>query len=798
MNRHEPRPCAVDPDGHARRVLEFDKVLALVAEHAATAGARARIAALLPDAGEAVVAEAQATVAEAQRALESGIGPWAIEAADDARVLLEVAARPGSRLDPAELRRVAGTLAGIATLRRALDAQPERWPRIHALAAALVPHPDVVAAIHSCIDEHGELRENATPLLRQLRRQAQAEREALLRRLEGVLRESGGAAGDSFVTLRNDRFVIPVRADRAGAVRGIVHDRSASGATLFVEPLEALDANNELQRLRDAEQREIDRLLAELTGAVAAAAASALQGLDALEEIDSLQARGRWGRELEAAVPQRQGPLRLRAARHPLLETQLRLRGAAAVPLDLELGEARALVLTGPNAGGKTVALKTIGLLALLHQAGIPVPARAESTLPVFASVVADIGDEQSIEAAESTFSSHLRHVVQAVRRAGAHSLTLLDEFMAGTDPDEGAALAKVVLRRLVEPGGTTLVTTHLASLKLFAHGEPHLANAGMLFDTESRTPLYRLQPGVPGSSNALATAARLGLDPGLVEAARAERGEAAGRLEAALADLEAERSRLAEASAAADSARAEAERIREEHAVALAELAAKRRTALAATKQEAARLVAEAKSRIEAVVRELRSAQASAESIRAAQREMKELTDAVAPDAGGDDTPTPLAGPPEPGDRVWVRALGREGILEATDPAGRARVRFGNVTLSVAAQELQRLAPSPARRPATAAGTTPGGYTPPETPVVAPRLDLRGMEREAALEALEAFLDRMLLQGMHLAEIVHGKGTGVLRRAVQERLARHPDIAEFRLGEHGEGGSGVTIVKLR
>ena len=414
---------------------------------------------------------------------------------------------------------------------------------------------------------------------------------------------------------------------------------------------------------------------------------------------------------------------------------------------------------------------------------------------------MADIGDEQSIEAAESTFSSHLRHVVQAVHRAGPRSLTLLDEFMAGTDPDEGAALAKVVLRRLVAPGGTTLVTTHLAALKLFAHGEPGLANAGMLFDAESRSPLYRLQPGVPGSSNALATAARLGLDAELVEAARAERGEAAGRLEAALTDLEAERTRLAGASEAASAAEAEARRIREEHATALAELATKRRTALAAAKQEAAQLVSEAKRRIEAVVRELRSAQASPESIRGAQREMKELADAAAPEpAPGEAPPSPAEGSPQPGDRVWVRALGREGILEATDEAGRARVRLGNVALSVASQELQRLgaAAPPGPHPGPAGGALAGGYTPPEMPVVPPRLDLRGMEREAALAAVEAFLDRMLLQGMHAAEIVHGKGTGVLRRAVQERLARHPDVAEFRLGEHGEGGSGVTIVKLR
>jgi DNA mismatch repair protein MutS2 len=271
------------------------------------------------------------------------------------------------------------------------------------------------------------------------------------------------------VTQRSDRYVIPVRADSAGSVRGIVHDRSGSGATLFVEPLEVLDANNELQRRRDAESREIRRILEELTGRIAADAAAIEASLDAVEAVDAVQARALWGREFAAAAPRTGERLVLRGARHPLLEAQLRSQERSSVPLDLELGSAHVLVLTGPNAGGKTVALKTIGLLALLHQAGVPVPAAPDSELPVYTRIHADIGDEQSIEAAESTFSSHLRHVLELVRVAGSRSLALLDEFMAGTDPDEGAALAQVVLRRLAQRGCTTFVTTHLAALKLFA-----------------------------------------------------------------------------------------------------------------------------------------------------------------------------------------------------------------------------------------------------------------------------------------------------------------------------------------
>jgi len=510
-----------------------------------------------------------------------------------------------------------------------------------------------------------------------------------------------------------------------------------------------------------------------------------------------VQARALWGRSWNAAAPRIGTRLRLVQARHPVLEQQLQAHGKSAVPLDLDPGEATGLVLTGPNAGGKTVALKCVGLLALLHQAGVPVPARPESELPVFARVHADIGDEQSIETAESTFSSHLRHVVEAVADAGPHTLALLDELMAGTDPEEGAALAQVVLRRLVERGTITLVTTHLAALKLFAHAEPGLTNAAMAFDAASRTPLYRLQPGVPGSSNALATALHLGLEESLVAAARRERGELAGRLEEILAALESERHRLEEARRQAEAAESEARRIREEHAAQLASLVAKRSSALADARREATDLLSGAKARLEQVVRDVREAQATAASIREAHDAVREIEQQV--QALPDRAPAPPAAgggqPPQPGDRVWVRALAREGILEELDPGGRARVRFGNVAVTVAAQELQRLAstagPEVRARPS-------GGYVSPDAPAIATRLDLRGYAVDGAVDAVATFLDRLILQGNHEATIIHGKGTGALRRAVQEYLATHPDVESSRLGEHGEGGSGVTIVRLR
>jgi DNA mismatch repair protein MutS2 len=791
-----PPECAVDPDGHARRVLEYDKVLAAVAAEARTPGGEERVQARRPLSDAAVVREEQAAVQEVRRALDEGLAPWPLEVAADARLLLDQACLPGARLEPAELRRVADTLAGATRLRRLLDEQRERVPLLRARSAGLADHGALTAAIDAAIDGAGELREDASPALRALRRELQAQRSAILSQLESLLRR-GGESADAYVTLRAERYVIPVRTEHSNRVPGIVHDRSASGSTLFVEPLEVLDANNELQRRRDAERREMLRILSELTGRVAADGAAAAASLAALEVVDELQARALWAQRQGAASPRLGARVRLRAARHPLLEERLRSQGQHAVPLDVDLVEAQGLVVTGPNAGGKTVALKTVGLLALLHQAGVPIPAGPDSELPVFARIVADIGDEQSIESAESTFSSHLRHVQAAVQAAGPRTLVLLDELMAGTDPEEGAALARVVLRRLVERGASTLVTTHLAALKLFAHTEPGLANAGMEFDTTSRTPRFRLQQGVPGSSNAIAIAERVGLDPELLLAARSERGEAAGRLESALAALEEERTRLAASRDAAESAAAEARRMREEHATALAALTGRRREALAQARREAADLVSRARARVEEAVLRVRAERASGESVRAARSGLREVLAEV--DAGAEAAaPPPEVSdePARPGDPVWVRSLGRDGILEEVDAGGRALVRLGNVALRVAASEVLRLT---AREGGVAVPAASGGYAGPDSSApAATRLDLRGMERGEALAALGAFLDRMLLQGVDRSEIVHGKGTGVLRRAVAEFLARHPQVSGYRLGEHGEGGSGVTIVTLR
>jgi len=757
---------------------------------ARTPGGAELLRALVPSADSQEVARRQQLLGEVHGARTEGIQAWPLDGVHDLRPWLDRSRVTGSHLEPLELRRVAQTLAACTAMRRFLDTHAARLPLLHARTKPLVAHTGLASAIEHAVLENGEIADHASPELARIRRRLVTQRQAVLRTLEAHLAR-GKPDAETYVTMRGERYVIPVRAD-AAAARGIVHDRSATGATLFVEPLDVVEGNNELQGLRDGEGREVLRILQDLTHRLAAESDAVERSLEAVEFVDAQHAAACAAATMRAASPRLGTTLQLRAARHPLLESRLAAQGRAVVPLDLALGEARALVITGPNTGGKTVALKTVGLLALMHQAGLQVPLHADSELPVFARIVADIGDEQSIEAAESTFSSHLRHVRGAIEAAGPGLLALLDEFMAGTDPEEGAAMAKVVLRRLVQRGATTLVTTHLGALKLFAHAEPGVGNASMVFDATSGTPLFRLQPGVPGSSNALATAERLGFDPDLVAAARAERGDSAARIEAVLQSLEAERLAFETARAAAETEAAEARRVREEAATQLAELAHLRATHQAQARRDVAKILDDARARIEATIRSLREAQASREAIRSAKDELDAVAASVQAIEAG---PVPIPeGEPRPGDLVWIRPLGREGRMEEMQGDDRARVRYGFAVVTVPLRDLELRV----RGVETPPEPTRGGYQVQDTTEkAAVEIDLRGFDRPEAISAMDQFLDRAVLQGLPSVRIVHGKGTGVLRRTIQEYLTSHPSVASHRLGDHGEGGSGVTIAKL-
>lgn len=785
-------------DARSTELLELDRIRRRLADECATEPGAGLALALAPSADPAEVARRAAETGEAVE-LER-LGAARPGAATDARPLVEQAARGGA-LTPAELieisvaaRVAVETAAGVRAAAAAapiLAGQAERVvePALSALADR----------VDAALDGHGGVRDAASPELASARhRLAEARRGAqdLLRELAVRLRPH---LQEGFVTEREGRPVLAVRASSRTAVPGIVHDSSGSGATIFVEPMAAVEANNRVRELEATEREETERVLRRLTGDVADREAALTEALAALGAIDLALARARLARLMDAAPVEVGREVVLERARHPLLDP------AAAVPIDLDLSGLRVLLVSGPNTGGKTVALKTVGLLALMHQCGLRVPAR-RARLPVFARVHADIGDEQSIAASLSTFSGHLRRVVAILAAAGAGSLVLLDEAMAGTDPAEGAALAAAVLEELAERGALVVTTTHSAELKAWAVERPDAANAAVGFDPEALAPTYEIVVGEAGPSNALQIAEGLGLPRPIVARARRLLAPERRRLEALVREAELARSRAATDRAAT----AEARRLADERAEELAAERDRTRRAIAEERQRARRAVerelAEATAELATLRREVSAA-------RRAEGERRRSADARGDDLGRErdrrlgraaeargraaarlvahDRPAAPEAPLAVGDSVVDRS-GLRGEIVAID-GGEAELRGPLGVVRIALDRLARDARArPYARPAAPVERRP------ESPPCPPEIDVRGRTAEEARAAVRAHVDLAALAGRGATRVIHGHGTGALRRAVREELDRHPLVASHTPGGPGEGGDGATVVTLR
>ncbi len=795
-------------DAKSLQLLEYPRIRERLADLTAFPPSRRLAEAMEPSNEPLVVNRLLDETDEARRLIaerpELGIGG----ARDLAPALIR--ATRGGRLDPAELVAVAETLAAAGRLADGL--RNVTAPLLHALSREVHPLPALRIRLEQSIDPSGEILDSASPLLGGLRRAVRIALERLRSRLDQLVHgELGSAIQEPIVTVRNGRYVIPVRADARGRVRGIVHDQSGSGQTLFVEPIVAVELGNAWREAQLKVQSEEERILDELSGLVAAAAGELRETLDALARFDLWMARARLSAELDGvrAEASPSGEVILLSARHPGLTGRV-------VPIDLRLGgEFRALVITGPNTGGKTVALRTLGLLAAMHQSGLHLPAATGSRMPVFRDLFADIGDEQSVAQSLSTFSGHLRSIVRIVDRAGPGCLVLLDELGAGTDPTEGSALAQALLDHFLQAGALVIATTHYAELKIYAHNTPQARNASVEFDLESLSPTYRLTIGLPGTSQAFAIAERLGLPPALVADARARVSRSAVELEETLAAIKAAQGRIDEAEARASDAEVrarEARRVAEEE----------RRRARA--ERDAA--VAEARREAEAAVAAIGEEIAAARGLLARQT----LTEAGL-DATIERLEALLAGMPVPtGEEVALpagawrtgmmarSAAGWTGRIASIDAErGRATLEAGQLRIEVPLAELvtaEGAAPAPGkpgsgRLPAGRRGSLepiplPQPRTPapvigarPSSRAVPSTLDLRGARVEEALALLDDLLDRAGLAGAARLTVIHGHGTGALRDAVRALLSKHPLVREWRPGAQGEGGDGATIVTL-
>ena len=787
------------------QTLEFPKVLARVAGESSFSVGRERVLALEPTPDLDEARRRLAFTSEAVRLLDEQ--PRAgLAGAQDVRTQVLRAAREGD-LTAADLVLVLATLRSARAVSKLLDdLSADVYPQMRALGEALPVHAQLVRRIEETISEAGEVLDTASVRLRRLRGEVGAASQRLQQRLRTLVGEFGNALQEPIVTTRGDRYVVPVKADFRGRVRGIVHDQSASGATLFIEPLAVVELNNALREVQAQEQQEVERILREVSREIGAEAEPIGRAIEALGEFDLQLAKARYARLQHAVEPilNRDGRLRLLRARHPLLTGRV-------VPIDIELGDEWIMVVvTGPNTGGKTVALKTVGLLTLMAQAGLHVPAQDDSELAVFEEVFADIGDEQSIEQSLSTFSSHVTRIVEILRAVAAlrrrtpggpgPALVLFDELGAGTDPDEGSALARSILTYLLDRGVPTIATTHYSELKAFAHEQKGAVNASVAFDVETLSPTYELEIGLPGRSNALAIAARLGLDPRIIRGARRHLGAAGVRMEGLLRDLEQERDAAVDERQQLELERAQAEQRR-------AELDDERRK----VEEERVRVLEEARAQarreLDAVVDELTRVRAEArqpgltreglDELRKRTRRLEDRMPAPARPAARRRTVTAeqsLEGAPEAGDSVEVLSLGQVGeLLDLSADGTEAEVQMGSMRVRARVQDLRRVRRQEPDEPPRSVVV----LRPPDRGVVSQQLDMRGWRVEDALEELETYLNDAVLSGMSSVRILHGKGTGALRAAVRERLARHPLVQSSEPAPQREGGDGVTIVRL-
>ncbi len=713
------------------------------------------------------------------------IGPW-----------IERAAR-GGRLDPGHFLDIMFTLEAAARLGEALSG--DRRPILHELAREIRTLPGLRSVLSRSFDPTGELLDSASPRLGGLRRAVRVAYERLRGRLDQLVHsgELAGALQEPLVTLRGGRYVIPVRADARSRVKGIVHDASGSGQTLFVEPLVAVEMGNAWREAQLAEQAEVERILDELSALVAGQAQELRETLDALAKFDFWSAKARLAEEMDAIQAEiaDRPEIVMLGARHPGLTGRV-------VPIDVRLGDGyTALLITGPNTGGKTVALRTMGLLSAMHQAGLHVPAEAGTRIPVLRNVFADIGDEQSVAQSLSTFSGHLRSIVRIVEAAGPGTLVLLDELGAGTDPTEGSALAQSLLDHFIRAGALVAATTHYAELKLYAHTTPAARNASVEFDVETLRPTYHLSIGLPGQSQAFAIAERLGLPGAIVADARSRLTEEQQAFEETLASIRATaletteslaRTRTAEERARQALSAAEDERRRARK---------ERDEAVRSAREEAEKLVAELRDEVRTLQRQLERETVTERSLEEAlerarlQLERLPVMEPERPRVRSTETVAWRTG-------MRARSLsgGWEGRVVAMEKGGRrATLEAGGMRVTVAVEDLEPIAPGEAAPAGTAATAALGGSAArlqlDRARSVASSLDLRGAKVGEALEVLERYLDDAALAGLDQVTIIHGLGTGALRDAVRERASGHPLVKSWRPGGRGEGGDGATVI---
>ena len=780
------------------RVLEFTKIRDMLTEKALTDLGAEKCQALVPSTNFQEILAWQEESEEALVVL-TYLGGHPMVPFTDVRPYLNLCDK-GATLSPKALLEIAGLMRACRAARSALVTDRENTPRLKEKAGLLGSFRNLEDEITSAILSEDEIADRASVELANIRRHLRGATERVKERLNAMIRSAAYQKylQDPIITVRNDRYVLPVKAEYRSSVPGLVHDQSASGATVFVEPMVVVEMGNELKQWEAKEKQEIERILAALSAQVAPYAQQLKENVELLAELDFAFAKGLLSREMNASAPKlnREGFINIIRGRHPLIDP------AAVVPTNLWMGrEFTTLIITGPNTGGKTVTLKTVGLFTLMAQAGLQVPADLGTELAVFQQVFADIGDEQSIEQSLSTFSSHMTNIVAILDEVTPYDLALFDELGAGTDPTEGAALAQTILSSLLAKKVRTLATTHYSELKAFALSTPGVENASVEFNVETLRPTYRLSIGVPGKSNAFEISRKLGLSDGLIDQARKLLSQEDKRFEDVIANAEYHRQIAEKERELAQQAAAETIRLRDEAERLRREMEARREQSLRKAKDEARRILENARRESEQVLGELKrmkkNAAAAPEMQASALRKRLEegidsLSEGLAQPAQRVDQPPKTL---KVGDEVEILHLKTRGtVLSAPDAKGEVQLQAGIVKLKAHLSQLRLVKEENAPKQKSSFHAQTGAMT----RTVSMSCDVRGMALDEALPVVDQYLDEAVMASLNEVSIIHGKGTGVLRSGIQQHLRRHPHVKSFRLGVYGEGESGVTVVTLK
>ncbi|WP_174613984.1 endonuclease MutS2 [Virgibacillus ihumii] len=774
------------------RVLEFNKITEQLANQAATSLGKDYCIGLKPETEMDNVIRLQEETDEASQIfrLNKSIPLGGIK---DIRAGIKRSVI-GGVLNTNECLDIATTLyAGRQVKDFMAKMEEEELPILQSLVERIEPLRQLENHISTCIDDNGNMMDSASVKLKSIRSSIKTLESRVRDKLDSYTKSKTNILSDAIITIRNDRYVLPVKAEYRGSIGGIVHDQSASGATLFMEPKAVVDLNNQLQESRVKEKQEVDRILRELTSHIAENESFLTENVDVLAKIDFIAARAKLGMQMKAAKPaiNDSGVIKMKQARHPLIEND------EVVANDIELGaDYTAIVITGPNTGGKTVTLKMIGLCTIMAQSGLRIPAFDGCKMAVFDDVYADIGDEQSIEQNLSTFSSHMTNIVSILKQVDHKSLVLFDELGAGTDPQEGAALAMSILDNVVSRGARVVATTHYPELKAYGYNRDEVVNASVEFDVKTLQPTYRLLIGVPGRSNAFEISKRLGLRDDVINQAKNHIGMDSKSVENMIASLEKSHRQAETDYQEAHEILQESEKLRSDLVREWKKFEDKRESLFQKAEEKAEKALQNAREEAETIVDEIRNMKSGAELKEHEWIEARKMLDEAKPNLSDKTPKKPKQSSAskqhlQPGDEIKLLSVNQNGTVLEKVADNKYYVQVGIMKVKVKRDELKLVSKKSKVSEKPLATVKGSNYH------VKTELDLRGERYEEALLQLEKYIDDALLAGYPQVSIIHGKGTGALRKGVSEFARKHPRIADARAGSAGEGGSGATILKL-